>query len=138
MKSQDILQYLFPFLFLLFYFWVNRKKEKEREPIDESPLYQKEANRVLPPAPIEMHAALPPVNRELPTLSSQIEKRRLKSSLEELPQITTLSDAPAESIIPAPSHLVHTAPCRAHRALRSLPSLKDAFIISEVFRRWDE
>ncbi len=124
MSDEGFAQYLFPLLFFILYFLINRKKKKKSEPNAASrERVQVEEDRTILPTKVSLPPSLPPASRTLPTLSSQIETRRLEPSLNSAPSM---------------NQQVSASSCRASRALRTLPSLKEAFVIREIFRRVDE
>lgn len=156
---EQISQYIFPVLLVLFYLFSGGKKKKpqNRAPAPERRREERE-EAFLPPLPPreqqveqpfgfqETPKSLPPVQRKLSHLESAITDRRLKGQIEGRHYVSAISNQRAESLVSAgliehidldeayaqkPRHQV----CRGRAILKHSSSLKEAFILQEILKK---
>ncbi|MBS0653271.1 MAG: hypothetical protein JSR39_07060 [Verrucomicrobia bacterium] len=165
MDLDHIGQYILPILIVLFYLFAGGKKKKPQEPPqqeaypddfdDEEDLEDEEEEAYTPPPlvqrlprpPQKAASSLPPVQRTLSDFESAISSRHVANNIEDRSYVSAISDERAQSLISSglseridldqayaikPRH----RPSRG-RSLLAKSSLKDAFILQEIFKRPD-
>ncbi len=150
MDLEHISQYILPILILLFYLFAGRKKPKPVQkdlppPQEEEPFYTP------PPAPqkkrIEKPKSLPPVQRTFSRYESQITDRHVDNAIENRSFSSSIAESKSlisrglsdridmdEAYAIKPRH----RNSRGRALLNKLPTLKDAVILQEIFKRPDD
>lgn len=166
MDFDHIGQYILPILIVLFYVFAGGKKKKPQEPPqqdaypddfdDEEGLEEEEEpytpllikrQQSLPQLPKKAASSLPPVQRTLSDFESAISSRHVANNIEDRSYVSAISDERAQSLISSglseridldqayaikPRYRISRG-----RALLAKSSLKDAFILQEIFKKPD-
>ncbi len=166
MDFDHIGQYILPILIFLFYVLAGKRRKKPQEPqqdaylggVDDQeslekeeelcapqPLLQKKQS--LPKPPQQAISSLPPVQRTLSDFESAISIRRVANNIEGRSYVSAISDERAHSLISIElseridfdqAYAIKSRHSDSRgRGLLKKSSLKNAFILQEIFKKPD-
>ena len=150
MNLENLLEYIVPIAVLILYFLSSMRKQNKEPP---APRREEEPQEELPPTqwtppPVPKRAqntaGPPPVHRRQEVLHSKIEDRKVASSINTREYASTITErkGPVSSGLlehldsdPAYALKEKTGVSRAKKLFRNKDSLRNAFLLQEIFRR---